>query len=264
MIGQISGQRVGKGMSWFMVGGELARTVGPILAVWAVSTWTLEGMYRVMLIGWGTSAILFWRLRDIPVSARKNGSLQSILPALRTLFLPLFIIVFFRIFMIVCMSAYLPTLLNQSGSSLLVAGAALSILEIAGVAGVFSSGPISDRFGRKPVLIVFTILAPLFMLLFLNVSGWMRVPALLLYGFAALSPGPVFLALIQDHFPENRAVSNGLYISMAFLLRSVAMLLVGVAGDAVGLGTAFMWSAFVVPLGLLGILMLPADLATGE
>jgi len=35
MVGQISGKRVGKGMSWFMGGGELARTVGPIVAVWA-------------------------------------------------------------------------------------------------------------------------------------------------------------------------------------------------------------------------------------
>ena len=37
MVGQISGKRVGKGMSWFMGGGELARTVGPLVAVWAVS-----------------------------------------------------------------------------------------------------------------------------------------------------------------------------------------------------------------------------------
>ena len=40
MVGQISGKRVGQGMSWFMGGGELARTVGPIVAVWAVcSAW---------------------------------------------------------------------------------------------------------------------------------------------------------------------------------------------------------------------------------
>ena len=52
MVAQISGKRVGKGMSWFMAGGELARTVGPLVAVWIVSTWTLEGMFRVVVIGW--------------------------------------------------------------------------------------------------------------------------------------------------------------------------------------------------------------------
>lgn len=259
MVGQISGQWVGKGMSWFMAGGELARTVGPLVAVWAASTWALEGMFRVAVIGWGMSAVLFWRLRDIPVTARKQGSLQSILPKLRTLFLPLLFVSFFRMSMVVCMTTYLPTYMKLNGSTLFLAGASLSILEFAGVLGALSGGTISDRLGRKSVLMVTTILAPLLMIAFLNVSGWLLVPVLLLYGFVSISPGPVFLALIQDHFPENRAVSNGLYISMNFLLRSLAMLLVGIAGDAFGLQVTFLWSAIVSLLGLIGILMLPVE-----
>jgi FSR family fosmidomycin resistance protein-like MFS transporter len=259
MVGQISGKRVGKGMSWFMGGGELARTVGPIVAVWAVSSWALEGMFRVVVIGWATSAILFWRLRDIPISARKKGSLQSILPKLRTLFLPLLIISFFRMFMVVCMTTYLPTYMNLNGATLLLAGASLSILELAGFAGALSGGTLSDRLGRKPLLMVVTILAPLLMIAFLNVSGWLLVPVLLSYGFVSISAGPVFLALIQDNFPENRAVSNGLYISMNFLLRSLAMILVGMAGDAFGLQAAFMGSAALSLAGLVGIFMLPSQ-----
>jgi len=257
MVGQISGKRVGKGMGWFMGGGELARTVGPIVAVWAVSTWTFEGMFRVVVIGWTMSVILFWRLRDIPVSAHKLASRHSILTKLRSLFLPLFIIIFFRIFMVVCMTTYLPTYLNQKGSSLYLAGAALSILELAGVAGALLGGTLSDRFGRKSLLIVVTILAPLLMIAFLNVSGWLLVPLLLSYGFVSISPGPVFLALIQDHFPENRAVSNGFYISMMFLLTSLAMLLVGLAGDIFGLRVVFTGSAILSLLSLGGIVMLP-------
>ena len=259
MVGQISGQRVGKGMSWFMAGGELARTVGPLVAVWAVSTWTLDGMFRVMVIGWGMSAVLFLRLREIPISARKQGSLQSILPKMRTLFLPLLIVIFFRMFMVVCMTTYLPTFMKLNGSTLFLAGASLSILEFAGVVGALSGGTISDRLGRKPVLMVITILASLLMIAFLKVSGWLLVPVLLVYGFVSISPGPVFLALVQDHFPENRAVSNGLYISMNFLLRSLAMLLVGMAGDAFGLQTTFMGSALLSLFGLIGIILLPVE-----
>lgn len=262
MVGQISGQRVGKGMSWFMAGGELARTVGPLVAVWAVSAWTLEGMFRLVVIGWGMSAVLFWRLREIPVSAQQRDSLQSILPKVRTLFLPLLIVIFFRMFMVVCMTTYLPTYMKLNGSTLFLAGASLSILEFAGVIGALSGGTLSDRLGRKPVLMVITILASFLMIAFLNVSGWLLVPVLLLFGFMSISPGPVFLALIQDHFPENRAVSNGLYISMNFLLRSLAMLLVGVAGDAFGLQATFMGSAILSLFGLTGIILLPAESAS--
>jgi FSR family fosmidomycin resistance protein-like MFS transporter len=259
MVAHISGHRVGKGMSWFMAGGELARSAGPLIAVWAASTWALEGMFRVVVIGWLTSAILFWRLRNTPIVARRNGSLQSILPKLRTLFLPLFVVIFFRMFMVVCMTTYLPIYMKLNGSTLFLAGGALSVLEIAGVAGALSGGTISDRLGRKSVLMVITFLAPLLMIAFLNVSGWLLVPVLLLYGFVSIAPGPVFLALIQDHFPENRAVSNGLYISMNFLLRSLIMVLIGIAGDAVGLQTTFLWSALLSLLGLVGIIMLPVE-----
>jgi MFS family permease len=97
------------------------------------------------------------------------------------------------------------------------------------------------------------------MITFVNISGWLLVPVLLSYGFVSISAGPVFLALIQDNFPENRAVSNGLYISMNFLLRSLVMILVGVAGDAVGLKTAFGGSAVLSLFGLFGIVMLPDE-----
>jgi len=86
-----------------------------------------------------------------------------------------------------------------------------------------------------------------------------QVPVLLLYGFFSISPGPVFLALIQDHFPENRAVSNGLYISMNFLLRSLGLFLIGVSGDLFGLNTTFLWSAGISLLGVFGILFLPNE-----
>jgi FSR family fosmidomycin resistance protein-like MFS transporter len=263
MVGQISGKRMGKGMSWFMGGGELARTVGPIVAVWAVSSWALEGMFRVVVIGWAASAILFWRFRDVPISVRKNGSMQSIIPKLRILFVPLFFILFFRMFMLACMTTYLPTYMSLNGASLLLSGASLSILELAGFAGALSGGTLSDRLGRKPLLMGITILSPLLMITFLNVSGWLLVPVLLSYGFVSISAGPVFLALIQDNFPENRAVSNGLYISMNFLLRSLVMILVGVAGDAIGLQTAFLGSAVLSLFGLFGIFMLPDENGRG-
>lgn len=260
MVAQISGKRVGKGMSWFMAGGELARTLGPIVAVWAVSTWRLEGMFRIVVVGWASTAILFWRLRAIPIKGRTNGSLQIILPKLRTFFLPLFIITFFRMFMVVCMTSYLPTFMKQNGASLFLAGGSLSILELAGIAGALFGGTLSDKLGRKPLLLGITVLSPLLMIAFLKISGWLLVPILLLYGFVSISAGPVLLALIQDNFPENRAVSNGLYISMVFLVNSIVVILVGMAGDAVGLYTAFWLSSIISLFGLIGIFTLPAEI----
>jgi len=43
MVKMASGDRTGTGMSYYMVGGELACTVGPLLATAGVSWWGLEG-----------------------------------------------------------------------------------------------------------------------------------------------------------------------------------------------------------------------------
>ncbi|MBE9524640.1 MAG: MFS transporter [Chloroflexi bacterium] len=259
MVGRLSGDRIGRGMSWFMAGGELGRTLGPIFAVWAVSTWGLSGIYRVSVLGWAASLILFWRLKDIPGSFQKTSSMRSVLPKINTLFFPLAWIMFFRNFMVVSMTTYLPTFMSMNGASLFLSGAALSILEFAGVGGALISGTLSDRLGRKTVLLFVASLSPLLMLAFLKVSGWVLILFLLLLGFTSLSTGPVFLALVQDHFPRNRAVGNGLFLSISFLLRSLAMVLVGMAGDRIGLQTTFLWSALISLIAIPGILWLPSN-----
>jgi FSR family fosmidomycin resistance protein-like MFS transporter len=257
MIARISGKQVGKGMSFFMASGELARTVGPLLAVWAVSYWTLEGMWRLAILGWASSILLYWRLRNVPARTDNRADVRTLIPSLRTVFLPLGLIIFFRNFLNVSLTTYLPTYMSVQGASLLIAGAALSVLEVAGVAGALLSGTLSDKIGRKPILIVATIGAAAMMLFFLNVEGWILVPILLVMGFAALSTTPVLLAIVQENAPNNRALANGLFISIAFLIRPISLLVIGYLGDMLGLQNAFLISAGISLLALVPIIFIP-------
>jgi FSR family fosmidomycin resistance protein-like MFS transporter len=257
MIGRISGMQVGKGMSFFMAGGELARTIGPLVAVWAISLWGLEGIYRLVFLGWGTSFLLFWRLREISGRSQQSGSLKNLKPKILSFFLPLTIIVFLRMFLVVSLTTFLPTYLVDQGSELKTAGIYLAILEFAGVGGALISGTISDRLGRKNVLLGATIGSSLLTLVFLTSPGWWIIPSLLLVGFTTLSTGPLFLALVQDHLPNNRAVGNGLYLSISFVLRSFALILIGAGGDLVGLSSTFFGAAIISLFAIPVIILLP-------
>jgi len=103
MIARVSGSRVGFGMSLFMAAGELGRTVGPLVAVSGVAAWGLEGIYRLIVIGWASSGILLWRFRSISSGEyrKKTTSLKAALPKLRTFFLPISFIVLTRAFLTV-------------------------------------------------------------------------------------------------------------------------------------------------------------------
>ena len=67
MVARLSGHRKGRGMGFFMTGGELARTAGPLLAVGAVALMGLEGFYPIMAAGILASLWLFLRFRDVPI-----------------------------------------------------------------------------------------------------------------------------------------------------------------------------------------------------
>ena len=260
MIGRISGNRIGTGMSIFMAFGELARTVGPLIAVWGISLWGLEGISRLMVVGWATSLLMFWRLRAISGSPAKPKGIRGLTPYLLRLFLPLTGILFLRLFLNVSLTTYLPIYMTEQGFDLQAAALYLAWLEGAGVVGALLSGTISDRLGRKTVLLFAFCASSLLTLIFLNTSGFWLYPILLLVGFTAISTGPIFLALVQDQLPLNRAVGNGLYLSISFILRSLAMVLVGLGGDHLGLQTAFVWSAILSLFAMPLVFLLPGSL----
>ena len=259
IVARISGKRVGMGMSVFMASGELGRTVGPIIAVSAVAAWGLEGIYRLIGIGWASSLILLWRFRGISAKPQdhQEHNLHADVPRLLRLFLPLFFIVISRAFLTASLTTYLPTFLRGEGSSLFWAGISLSVLEGAGVIGALVSGTISDHIGRKPTLLVAFASSALLMFAFLNSAGWWMLSTLILLGLTSLSAQPVLLALVQDHAPDNRALANGIFLMLSFLVRSIVLVILGSAGDTWGLRTAFYLSGVIALVAVPAIFVLP-------
>ena len=74
--GYLSGSFLGRGMSYWMVGGELGRTLGPIIVVSALLHLTLDGMPWLMVAGLLASLVLFLQLKDLPEYAR--GAVSSL------------------------------------------------------------------------------------------------------------------------------------------------------------------------------------------
>ena len=125
--------------------------------------------------------------------------------------------------------------------------------------GALLGGSISDRLGRRLVLLASLLLTPVAMGAFLLAAGWSRFPLLLLLGFTALAITPVIMALVQESFPDNRALANGIYMSLSFLIRSGAVVVVGAMGDLWGMRLAFGVCAAIPLLGLPFLLLLPAQ-----
>jgi FSR family fosmidomycin resistance protein-like MFS transporter len=260
IAGRLSGRSLGRGMGFWMVGGELGRTLGPLIIVGAIQFLGLGGTTWLMIGGWLTSILLYFVLGD--VSARPATEVQGLpwrqaLRAMGPLLVPLVGIIVVRSFMVAALTTYLPIFLTAEGAELWFAGVSLSILEAAGVVGALLGGSLSDRLGRRTMLTASLVSTPALMLLFVVVAGWVRLPLLLALGLTSLSITPVIMALVQETSPQNRALANGTYMSLSFLIRSGVVVVVGAMGDLWSMRAAFLISAVIPLLGLPFLRLLP-------
>jgi len=243
LIKQTSADRVGLGMSYFMVGGELSRTIGPLLITAAISWWGLSGSWRVMPLGILASLFLYIKLKDIRIVQKQpheekhhvKDTLKNVLPLLSLITA----ITLFRTGMKIALTLYLPTYLNQQGDSLWFAGISLAILQFSGAAGTLGAGWISDKIGRKSTLVFATIANPILMWLFLNSSEVFHIPILILLGLTLFAFGPVQLALVQDTESQHPAFLNGVYMMLNFGISAIMAVLIGLGGDLFGLSYTF-------------------------
>jgi len=240
MIKQASGDETGRGMSYFMVGGEFARTLGPILITSAVSWWGLEGSYKLMPIGIISSILLYIRFRDFSthIKAKKfeKGDVGVVLKKHKNLFYFLASFMLFNSALKSSLSLYLPVYLVNNGNSLWYAGIALSILQFSGVIGVFFSGKFSDKFGRYKILLFSSLGSIGFMALFLYTQNIILLGILGVFVFA---PAPVLMALVQDTNSPMPTFMHSIYMGINFGLSSIVVLLIGVLGDSMGLNQTF-------------------------
>lgn len=261
MIKHISADQVGKGMSYYMLGGELARTLGPLLITAAISWWGLEGSWRVMPLGIIASIILYFKLKNININKdfqrkkKETGAKETFKK-----YIPFFVIIsgitIFRAAMKLALTLYLPTFLTQQGNTLWLAGISLAILQFSGAIGTFFAGPISDKFGRKNILLVTSIVNPILMWIFISFNGSFMIPLLIVMGFFLFASGPVLLALVQDTDSEHPAFVNGIFMTISFGVSSIMVLLIGFLGDGFGLIITYKVCAIISIASIPFILML--------
>jgi FSR family fosmidomycin resistance protein-like MFS transporter len=268
MVGRVSGAKIGRGSGWWMFGGELGRTVGPLIIVAAVSALTLRGAALLMAPGIAASLLLFFQLRGLPAARQQHSAarsdLRGTLRLLAPVMLPVSGLVLLPAFVNQALATFLPLFLTREGASLWTGGGALTLWQAAGVIGALAGGTLSDRFGRRLVVAAALVAGPLLMLAFIPAAGWVRFALLVPLGFITLAVTPVLLAVVLENFPHNRALANGVFMAVNFLGGAATAVAVGALSDAFGMRTAYTISALIMLAGLPLVFLLPRRAAGQE
>ena len=267
IAGRLSGTALGRGMGFWMVGGELGRALGPVIVVSALGLLGASGTPWLMAGGAATSLVLLGQVRrwprPEPAGDGGAGFLEGV-TALRPLIVPLAGLIATRSFLMAASTTFLPLFLREQGASLWLSGAALSILEAAGVAGALAGGTLSDRFGRRRVLAGSLVGGAALLTAMALASGTVRLLLLPLLGLVTLSLSPVLMAVVQEADPARRSLANGLYMALGFTVRSVVVVAVGATADRIGMVPTFLTCAAIGLLGVPFVFRLPRPAETPD
>jgi len=262
MIKKAVPDRIGFGMSMYMLGGELARTIGPLIILSAISLWGFDHTYKLIPLSVVASGILWYKLKDFSIYRKKEdqkpGSVKSVLKKYQKFFLMITGFMLFISFMRASLSVFLPTYITDTGNSLWAGGFNLALYQLAGAIGTFTSGTISDKIGRRNTLLIAGFSNPVLMMFFVYFQNTVVAYVFLaLLGFSLVSAGSVLLAFVQDIPTDRPAFMNGIYMTINFFVSSFGALLIGYVGDLLGLKETFYLAALFAVAAIPFLIFLP-------
>lgn len=255
----------GRSLGTHTIGGSASFLLTPVMAV-AIATWTGAWRWSFILLAFPALAMGLVllstterspeagratdELEDEPSSQPANphaGSADSTLPSAtwRQILSAIGVLALLSILLQVALSsvhAYMPLyLVDRRGVRPEYAGIVVGLAAGAGVLGAPLGGAISDRWGRKSVIMLSLILAGplLFAALQVPATIWLPV-ALLLYGVSVSARMPAMESLIADVVrPERRAMVLGVYYLMGQETSGVVTPLIGRLIDLSGATVIF-------------------------
>ena len=251
---------------------SIGGSTGLILASWVTPLIALSLGWKGAIklsgtLGILSTAIMWLTIRDKPVDIGASLDLSGLVDVVRTRsFWVLALVQMVRLGTNYAFIAWLPLLLREEfGLSLVVAGAAFSLFNLAGMVSNPLGGFVSDRIGEKPVLAASFVALGVGVFIFGRVSdgALMYLLILVLGWFINFVRSPSFAILPKLYGVERAGKVSGMQNTFASIGALVLPLLLGYIRDTTASYSAG-WTVLSFLLFSVGLLNLLLETPTGS
>ena len=271
MANCVAGEKKGRGMSNFIVGGSFGYVVGPMVAAFCVSLMGLRGTAVVLVPTLAVSAALFLlksrfqrisdaNKREVKESLASSGQKDD-WPA----FLRFSVSIFSRSIMHTGLTTFIPLywvsvlLQTQEFGSLMV-----TVMALAGTISTFIGGRLADRYGfRRVIRLALAVMFPMIIFMLMTNNVWLAMMFIMLCtGASNLAHSPS-IVLGQKYLPNHLGLASGVTMGLVLSMGGIFSPLLGRIGDNHGLTTVLYVIAGIALFTFLASLLLKKPASDG-
>ncbi|PKL06308.1 MAG: MFS transporter [Spirochaetae bacterium HGW-Spirochaetae-9] len=259
MMNLLSGKHKAVLFSLFSAFGNIGFALGPLLLVPLFQAFGLKATLVTVIPGILVTVLLFFFAPRIQLSTKAGPSLQTVLASVKAAsrqLVPIVAIIAVRSLAYTGMLTLLPLYFAEKQLSAIAASHLVTIMLFSGAIGGIIGGFISDRYGRKPLIVVSLMMSTPFFFAFLATQGPLSIVFLALAGACLLASFSVTVVAAQEAIPDNKALAAGISMGLAGGLGGLAVIFIGRLGDVWGLPQAvFLLFSLPVVAGLIALSM---------
>ncbi len=266
-----AGNKRGLSQSIYQVGGNSGQALAPLISAFILDALGQRGIAIVLLLTAFGIALLFkisrWYVRQLEaekISKKNKKLLVSSLPPLtrkqvRIAIMLLFIVIFARSFYTTNISNfYVFYLMDHYDLTLQFGQILIFVFMAVGVVGTFFGGSLSDRIGRKNVILLSVVVPMPFCLILPYVPLWLVPVFLIIIGTLIMISFSVTVIYAQELVPTKIGTMAGLTTGFAFGMGAVGGVVIGMLLDKIGIEIT-MQIVSILPLLLMVAFFLPKD-----
>lgn len=256
-----AGDKKGLAQAIFQVGGNSGQAFGPLMIpLFILSTGRIGLLWFLLLAVVGflmTMRLLPWYRSKVEKERviRKQITGKNHIPGI----LLMVVVIVLRSWCQIGVSGFLPFYYVHRHMNLGDAELYNFIFLAAGAVGTFIGGTLSDKLGKKRLLLMSMLMAIPFAFLLPYATGVWAVVDLVLFGFSVLSSFAVTVVYAQLLLPRNLGLASGLTIGFGVGAGGIGATLMGVLSDHYGISFIFFLLGFMPLLGAIFSIFLPND-----
>lgn len=265
-----AGNKRGLAQSIYQVGGNAGQALAPLLSAFLILPFGMKGASAVLALTaigiFMLTKISAWYKRQLEAEklAKVKKVLVSSLPPLTKKQVGialglLLVIIFARSFYVTNITSfYVFYLQDEYGLSITKGQIMIFIFMVMGVVGTFFGGSLSDRIGRKNVILLSVVVPIPLCLVLPYVPLFLIVPLLVIIGGLIMISFSVTVVYAQELVPSKIGTMAGLTVGVAFGMGAIGAVVIGMLMDGIGIKET-MIIVSVLPILLLVAFLLPKD-----